>query len=111
MNKMDELQAARGRIRELEAALAERAVQPRLGGRKLFHILGPELEKAGVNIGRDRFSIFLGKNRCCSVGFHARDTLEAEGAVRALKKCTVWAHKISQSILGLDSLNTGGINR
>ncbi|MDR2176451.1 MAG: hypothetical protein LBP20_00215 [Treponema sp.] len=33
----------------------ERAVQPRLGGRKLYHILGPELEKAGVPIGRDRF--------------------------------------------------------
>ncbi|MDR1230869.1 MAG: IS3 family transposase, partial [Spirochaetaceae bacterium] len=34
---------------------AERAVQPRLGGRKLFHILGPKLADAGVNIGRDRF--------------------------------------------------------
>ncbi|MDR1230914.1 MAG: hypothetical protein LBK61_05885 [Spirochaetaceae bacterium] len=30
-------------------------VQPRLGGRKLFHILGPELAGAGVPIGRDRF--------------------------------------------------------
>jgi hypothetical protein len=29
----------------------ERGVQPQLGGRKLYHILGPELEKAG----RDRF--------------------------------------------------------
>jgi transposase InsO family protein len=34
---------------------AERAVQPRLGGRKLLHILGPELAYAGVKIGRDRF--------------------------------------------------------
>jgi transposase InsO family protein len=34
---------------------AARAVQPRLGGRKLYHILGPELEKAGAKIGRDRF--------------------------------------------------------
>jgi hypothetical protein len=34
---------------------AQRAVQPRLGGRKLFHILGRELEYAGVKIGRDRF--------------------------------------------------------
>jgi hypothetical protein len=34
---------------------AERAVQPRLGGRKLFHMLGPELAYAGVKIGRDRF--------------------------------------------------------
>jgi transposase InsO family protein len=34
---------------------AERAVEPRLGGRKLYHILGPELGYAGVKIGRDRF--------------------------------------------------------
>jgi transposase InsO family protein len=34
---------------------AERAVQPRLGGRKLFHILGPELAYAGIKRGRDRF--------------------------------------------------------
>jgi hypothetical protein len=34
---------------------AERGIQPRLGGRKLYHILGPELEQAGVPIGRDRF--------------------------------------------------------
>jgi hypothetical protein len=27
---------------------AERAVQPRLGGRKLYHILGPEPERAGA---------------------------------------------------------------
>jgi hypothetical protein len=33
---------------------AERAVQPRLGGRKLFHIVGPELAEAGVKIGRER---------------------------------------------------------
>jgi transposase InsO family protein len=34
---------------------AERAAQPRLGGRKRLHILRPELERAGVRIGRDRF--------------------------------------------------------
>lgn len=34
---------------------AERGVQPRLGGRKLLHMIGPELKKAGVAIGRDRF--------------------------------------------------------
>jgi transposase InsO family protein len=34
---------------------AERAEQPRLGGRKLYHILGPKLAREGVNIGRDRF--------------------------------------------------------
>lgn len=33
----------------------ERGVQPRLGGRKLLHVLGAELEEAGVEIGRDRF--------------------------------------------------------
>jgi hypothetical protein len=105
MDEIDELQAARSRIRKLEAALADahmeyclesafldiacrnlgrslknhykgrkererreadsglveqlvlaqRAVQPRLGGRKLFHILGPEPAHAGVKLGRDRF--------------------------------------------------------
>ena len=34
---------------------AERAVQPRLGGLKLHCILRPELEAAGLSIGRDRF--------------------------------------------------------
>ncbi len=34
---------------------SERAIQPRLGGRKLLHMLRPELEQAGVLIGRDRF--------------------------------------------------------
>ena len=34
---------------------SERALQPRLGGRKLFKILTPELENAGVKLGRDRF--------------------------------------------------------
>jgi transposase InsO family protein len=33
----------------------ERALQPRLGGRKLLKILSPALEKAGVKLGRDRF--------------------------------------------------------
>lgn len=33
----------------------ERAVQPRLGGRKLLHLLQGDLAKAGVEIGRDRF--------------------------------------------------------
>jgi transposase InsO family protein len=126
---------------------AERAVQPRLGGRKLFHIPGPELAKAGITIGRDRFFQALkekgllpgrlpgmprttdsrhslpvfhnpvkdmeltGPNQAWAgdityirtdegflypslltdlwsrkiVGFHAGDTLEAEGAVRALE--------------------------
>jgi transposase InsO family protein len=33
----------------------ERSVQPRLGGRKLYHILKKELAEAGVKLGRDRF--------------------------------------------------------
>ena len=33
----------------------ERALQPRLGGRKLLHMLGDDLAEAGVAIGRDRF--------------------------------------------------------
>ena len=32
----------------------ERRLQPRLGTRKLYHLLKPELEQAGVRIGRDR---------------------------------------------------------
>jgi len=35
--------------------LAERAIQPRLGGKKLHHMLNPKLLEAGVHIGRDRF--------------------------------------------------------
>lgn len=33
---------------------AERREQPRLGTRKVYHLIKPELEKAGVKIGRDR---------------------------------------------------------
>jgi transposase InsO family protein len=42
-----------GMIKEL--VKRERKMQPRMGGRKLLHLLGPELEEAGVNVGRDRF--------------------------------------------------------
>jgi transposase InsO family protein len=34
---------------------AERQLQPRLGGRKLLRLIGPELARAGVEMGRDRF--------------------------------------------------------
>ncbi len=34
---------------------SERAIQPRLGGRKLYYMLKPLLEEADVRIGRDRF--------------------------------------------------------
>ena len=41
---------------ELVAELVqrERRLQPRLGTRKLYHLLKPELEQAGVRLGRDR---------------------------------------------------------
>ncbi len=41
---------------ELVAALVqrERRLQPRLGTRKVYHILKPELEEAGIELGRDR---------------------------------------------------------
>ena len=39
----------------------ERALQPRLGGRKLFKILAPVLEDEGITLGRDRFFAILRK--------------------------------------------------
>jgi transposase InsO family protein len=38
----------------LDLARAERAHQPRLGVRKLYHLIGAELRAAGVKMGRDR---------------------------------------------------------
>jgi transposase InsO family protein len=49
------------RRREVDGGLieqlvrGERAIQPRLGGRKLFHLLAPKLVREGVKTGRDRF--------------------------------------------------------
>jgi putative transposase len=40
---------------------AEREQQPRLGVRKLYHLIGPELKAAGVRLGRDRLFEELGK--------------------------------------------------
>ena len=40
----------------------ERAVQPRLGTRKLLHILRVELKSAGVSVGRDSFFSVLSRN-------------------------------------------------
>ncbi len=40
----------------------ERSVQPRLGTRKLLHILGDELKSAGVSVGRDSFFSILGRS-------------------------------------------------
>lgn len=39
----------------VELVQRERRLQPRLGGRKLFRMLQPELAEAGVAMGRDRF--------------------------------------------------------
>jgi transposase InsO family protein len=39
----------------VELVKRERRMQPCLGGRKLLHLLGPELEEARVDVGRDRF--------------------------------------------------------
>lgn len=38
-----------------ELVRRERRLHPRIGGRKLLYLLKPELEEAGVDIGRDRF--------------------------------------------------------
>ena len=46
----------------LELVRSERMVQPRLGGRKLLHLLGRNLDEAGVSIGRDRFFELLAEN-------------------------------------------------
>ena len=40
---------------------AEREHQPRLGVRKLYHLIAPELKAAGVKLGRDRLFKELGK--------------------------------------------------
>ena len=46
----------------VELVKQERRMQPRLGGRKLLHLLKPDLKEAKVNIGRDRFFEVLAKN-------------------------------------------------
>lgn len=45
----------------LELVRAERHFQPRLGVRKLYHLIAPELRAAGVKVGRDRLFAELGK--------------------------------------------------
>ncbi len=46
----------------LELVMRERRMQPRLGGRKLLHLLRAELVEAGVNVGRDRFFELLAES-------------------------------------------------
>ena len=45
----------------LELVKAEREQQPRLGVRKLYHLIAPELKAAGVKLGRDQLFVELGK--------------------------------------------------
>lgn len=46
----------------LELVRRERAVQPLLGGRKLFHMLKADFRSGGISIGRDRFFRLLGRH-------------------------------------------------
>jgi len=46
----------------VELAKRERQMQPRLGGRKLMHLLEGDLKEARVEIGRDRFFEVLARN-------------------------------------------------
>jgi transposase InsO family protein len=46
----------------LELVKRERQLQPRLGGRKLLHLLRAYLQEAGIQIGRDRFFELLAEN-------------------------------------------------
>ena len=62
MSRQNFYKGRRGRVRrEVDGDLveqlvrAERMLQPRLGGKKLYRLLKPEFEGAGVRIGRDRF--------------------------------------------------------
>jgi putative transposase len=45
----------------LELVKAQREQQPRLGVRKLYYLIAPELRLAGVKLGRDRLFVELGK--------------------------------------------------
>jgi transposase InsO family protein len=46
----------------VELVKRERRMQPRLGGRKLLHLLRDDLDEANVHIGRDRFFEVLAEN-------------------------------------------------
>ena len=45
--------------RILELVHQERRLQPKIGGRKLQELIGPQLAREGVHLGRDRFFDFL----------------------------------------------------
>lgn len=46
----------------LDLVKRERQMQPRLGGRKLLHLLDTDFEEAGIQIGRDRFFELLAES-------------------------------------------------
>ena len=46
----------------LELIRRERCRHPRMGGRKLLHLVGGDLEEAGVKLGRDRFFSLLSRH-------------------------------------------------
>jgi transposase InsO family protein len=46
----------------LDLVKRERRLQPRLGGRKLLRMLQPDMQEAGVEVGRDRFFELLAQN-------------------------------------------------
>lgn len=48
--------------RVLDLVRAVRHRHPRLGGRKLLHLLQPRLEEAGIGLGRDRFFDLLARH-------------------------------------------------
>jgi len=45
----------------IEQVKAERRIHPRIGTRKLGHLIAPELKEMGIEIGRDRLFALLGK--------------------------------------------------
>ena len=47
----------------VELVCHERQLQPQLGGRKLLHLVEPELSKASITIGRDRFFGLLRRHK------------------------------------------------
>jgi len=69
MSRQNYYKSRKQRIREqieetfiLSLVHGERAIQPRLGGRKLLHMLAEEFKRNGVYIGRDRFFSLLSSN-------------------------------------------------
>ena len=66
----------------VELVKRERRMQPRLGGRKLLHLLGPDLREADVSIGRDRFfevlaehDLLVAPKRACARTTNSRHSL------------------------------------